>query len=103
MFLGRDAREGYCSRCRRKKRNLLVSLRETHESKKPMAKEIQSQNVIDAKTAVVQTRRNSPRKAVQNVSNHKITDFFPVLRISRKTANSWRKKRSMLCAMPHTI
>ncbi|CAJ0594312.1 unnamed protein product [Cylicocyclus nassatus] len=58
----RDAREDYCSGCRRKKRNSLVSLRETHESKKPMAKEIQSQKVIDAKTAVVQTRRNSPLK-----------------------------------------
>ncbi|CAJ0599529.1 unnamed protein product [Cylicocyclus nassatus] len=73
-------------RCRRKKRNSLVSLTETHENKKPMEKEIQSQNVIDANTtAGVQTRRNSPRKAVQDVSNHKITDFFPVRRSSRKT------------------
>ncbi|CAJ0609186.1 unnamed protein product [Cylicocyclus nassatus] len=93
MFLGRDAREGYCSRCRRKKRSSLVSLTETHESKKPMAKEIQSQNVIDARTAVVQTRRNSPRKAVQDVSNHKITDFFLVLQSSRKTGKQLEEEK----------
>ncbi|KAK6032360.1 SET domain protein [Ostertagia ostertagi] len=69
-------------RGRRKKRNSLTPQIEHCVS--PCKQEAQSSD--DAKPCQnVQNRRNNPRRGVQDVSNHKITEFFPVRRSSRKT------------------
>ncbi|XGW15635.1 hypothetical protein V3C99_001242 [Haemonchus contortus] len=69
-------------RGRRKKRNSLAPQNEQCAS--PCKQDAQSS--VDTKPCQhIQNRRNNPRKAVQDVSNHKITEFFPVRRSSRKT------------------
>ncbi|EYB83519.1 hypothetical protein Y032_0334g2849 [Ancylostoma ceylanicum] len=69
-------------RGRRRKRNSLVPL--AIQDDLHIEKETQPNS--DSKTCPgTQIRRNNPRRGVQDVSNHKITDFFPVRRSSRKT------------------
>ncbi|ETN78638.1 hypothetical protein RB195_009832 [Necator americanus] len=67
-------------RSRRKKKYSLISptVDDSHTK--------EEQPSLDSKACSgAQTRRNNGRKAVQDVSNHKITEFFPVRRSSRKT------------------
>ncbi|KAK6037182.1 hypothetical protein COOONC_25313 [Cooperia oncophora] len=69
-------------RGRRKKRNSLTPQIEHYAS--PCKQEAHPSD--DVKPCQnVQNRRNNSRRAVQDVSNHKITEFFPVRRSSRKT------------------
>ncbi|KIH63630.1 hypothetical protein ANCDUO_06066 [Ancylostoma duodenale] len=69
-------------RGRRRKRNSLAPL--AIQDDLPNEKETQPNS--DPKTCPgTQIRRNNPRRGVQDVSNHKITEFFPVRRSSRKT------------------